>query len=40
MNVFSNSFWADINVDKEIVVSLSNNINYLYQNIILFIVAI
>jgi len=39
MNLSCNSFWVDINLGKEIG-SLSNDINYLYQNIILFIVAI
>jgi len=38
MNLSSNNFWADINFGKEIG-SLSNNINYNYENIILFIVG-
>ena len=38
MNLSSKSFWADINFGTE-TGSLSNNINYNYENIILFIVG-
>jgi hypothetical protein len=38
MNLSSKSFWADKNLGTAIG-SLSNNINYNYENIILFIVG-